>query len=214
MDLIEERRSVRRYSSQHIPNEVLKQVLDSARLAPSWVNVQPWHFILVRKNKEILSELSNNQPHVRNADAVIVCVADMGAWDKERFSQVLKQRGMNESSIDSMLQIPSYYPPLLGPQTTLLRTVEQVTYAIAYMTLEAQRLGLGACVIGALGNELTQILPELSEKVKNILNLNDNQCIMALLTLGYPDDERNMIKLRKDFDEVISEERLGQKFVV
>ncbi len=214
MDLIENRKSIRKYLDKNIPNDVIKKVLDAGRLAPSWVNVQPWHFIVVRKNKEILSELSNNQPQVRKADVVIVCVADTGAWDKERFSEVLKQKGMNESGIDSLLQLPVLYPPLLGEQMTLLRTVEQVTYAIAYMTLEAEKQGLGACVIGALGNELTQILPELSEKVKRDLNLNDRQVILAMLTLGYPDDNRETVKLRKDFDEVVSEERLGQPFVV
>lgn len=214
MDLIENRKSVRKYLDKNIPNEVIKQVLEAGRLAPSWVNVQPWHFIVVRKNKEILSELSNNQPQVKNADAVIVCVADMGAWEKERFSEVLKQKGMNDAGIDSLLSIPVLYPPLLGVQATMLRTVEQVTYAIAYMSLEAERLGLGSCIIGAIGNELTQVLPELSEKVKKDLNLNDNQCIMAMLTLGYPDDTRGSVKLRKPFDEVVSEERLGQPFIV
>ena len=214
MDLIENRKSIRKYKEQHIPNEILKQVLDAGRLAPSWMNVQPWHFIVVRKNKELLSQLSNNQPHVRNADAVIVCVADSGAWSKERFSQVLKQKGMQDSGIDTVMQIPAYYPPLLGVQTTLLRTVEQVTYAVAYMTLEAERLGLGSCVIGAFGNEVTQILPELSEKVKKELNLNDEQCIISMLTLGYPDDNKETVKLRKDFDEVVSEEKLGQKFII
>ena len=214
MDLIENRKTIRRYLDKNIPNEVLKQVLEAGRLAPSWVNVQPWHFIVVRKNKEVLCELSNNQPQVKNADVVIVCVADTGAWDKERFSEVLKQKGMNDAGIDSLLQLPVLYPPLLGEQTTLLRTVEQVTYAIAYMTLEAEKQGLGACVVGAMGNELTQILPELSEKVKRELNLNDRQVILAMLTLGYPDDNRGTVKLRKDFDEVVSEERLGQPFVV
>ena len=214
MDLIENRKTIRRYLDKNIPNEVLKQVLEAGRLAPSWVNVQPWHFIVVRKNKEVLCELSNNQPQVKNADVVVVCVADVGAWDKERFSEVLKQKGMNDAGIDSLIQLPVLYPPLLGEQTTLLRTVEQVTYAIAYMTLEAEKQGLGACVVGAMGNELTQILPELSEKVKRELNLNDRQVILAMLTLGYPDDNRGTVKLRKDFDEVVSEERLGQPFVV
>jgi len=214
MDLIEKRRSVRKYKEQHISNNLIKQVLDAGRLAPSWMNVQPWHFIVVRKNKELLSQLSNNQPHVRYADVVIVCVADTGAWKKERFSQVLKQKGMQDGGIETILQIPAYYPPLLGVQTTLLRTVEQVSYALGYMTLEAERLGLGACIIGAVGNEVTQILPELSQKVKKELNLNDEQCIISMLTLGYPDDEKPTVKLRKDFDEVVSEEKIGQKFIV
>ncbi|MCM1264636.1 MAG: nitroreductase family protein [Candidatus Gastranaerophilales bacterium] len=214
MDLIENRKSIRKYQEKNIPNDILKQVLDAGRLAPSWINVQPWHFIVVRKNKELLSELANNQPHVRYANAVIVCVADTGAWNKDRFSAVMKQKGMQDTGIESIMQLPALYPPLLGPQTTLLRTVEQVTYAIAYMTLEAERLGLGACVIGALGNEVTQILPDLSHKVKKELNLNDEQCIISMLTLGYPDDNRETIKIRKDFDEVISEEKIGQKFIV
>ena len=167
MDLIENRKSIRKYLDKNIPNDVIKKVLDAGRLAPSWVNVQPWHFIVVRKNKEILSELSNNQPQVRKADVVIVCVADTGAWDKERFSEVLKQKGMNDSGIDSLLQLPVLYPPLLGEQ-----------------------------------------------KVKHDLNLNDRQVILAMLTLGYPDDNRETVKLRKDFDEVVSEEKLGQPFVV
>lgn len=214
MDLIENRKSVRKYQDKHIPNEVLKQILESGRLAPSWMNVQSWHFILVRQNKELLAELSNNQPHVKNADAVIVCVADTGAWNKERFSQVLKQKGLQDTAIDNIMQIPTYYPPLLGVQTTLLRTVEQVTYAIAYMTLEAEKLGVSCCVIGAMGNEVTQTLPELSQKVKKELNLNDEQCIISMLTLGYSADDKPLNKLRKSFDEVVSEERLGQKFIV
>lgn len=214
MDLIEKRRSVRKYKEQHIPNDVVKQVLEAGRLAPSWMNVQSWHFVVVRKNKELLCKLSNNQPHVKNADVVIVCVADTGAWNKERFSEVLKQKGLQDSGIETILQIPAYYPPLLGPQTTLLRTVEQATYAMAYMTLEAERLGLGACVIGAFGNEVTQILPELYEQTKRELNLNDEQCIISMLTLGYPDDNKETIKLRKDFDEVVSEEKIGQKFII
>ena len=214
MDLIEKRKSIRKYKEQHIPNDVIKQVLEAGRLAPSWMNVQSWHFIVVRKNKELLCKLSNNQPHVKKADVVIVCVADTGAWNKERFSEVLKQKGLQDSGIETILQIPAYYPPLLGPQTTLLRTVEQATYAMAYMTLEAERLGLGACVIGAFGNEVTQILPELYEQTKKELNLNDEQCIISMLTLGYPDDNKETIKLRKDFDEVVSEGKIGQKFII
>ncbi|MCD8377539.1 MAG: nitroreductase family protein [Candidatus Gastranaerophilales bacterium] len=214
MDLIKTRKSVRKYKEQNISNEVLKEVLDAGRMAPSWMNVQSWHFIVVRNNKELLSQLANNQPHVRYADAVIVCVADMGAWKKERFSEVLKQRGMQDSGIEAIMQIPAYYPPLLGAQTTLLRTVEQITYATAYMTIEAEKQGLGCCVIGAIGNEATQILPELSQKVKKELNLSDEQCIISMLTLGYPAEDAETVKLRKPFDEVVSEEKIGQKFVI
>ena len=61
MDLIEKRKSIRKYKEQHIPNDVIKQVLEAGRLAPSWMNIQSWHFIVVRKNKELLCKLFNKE---------------------------------------------------------------------------------------------------------------------------------------------------------
>ena len=214
MDLIESRKSVRKYSNQAIPDDVLKQILNAGRLAPSWMNSQPWQFIAVKnqETKNLLSQLSNNQPHVKYADTVIVCVADNNAWSKEVFGKVLKARGLQEEAIDNIMTIPAYYPPLLGEQVTLLRTVEQVTYAAAYMTLEAERLGVGCCVIGALGNEVTEILPDIYEQAKQILGLNDKQCIISMLTLGYEENKQPSNKMRKEFNEVISLEKLGNSF--
>ena len=214
MDLIESRKSVRKYSNQAIPDDVLKQILNAGRLAPSWMNSQPWQFIAVknRETKNLLSQLSNNQPHVKYADTVIVCVADNNAWSKEVFGKVLKARGLQDEAIDNIMTIPAFYPPLLGEQVTLLRTVEQVTYAAAYMTLEAERLGVGCCVIGALGNEVTGILPDVYKQAKQVLRLNDKQCIISMLTLGYEENKQPPNKMRKEFNEVISLEKLGNSF--
>lgn len=214
MDLIESRKSVRKYSKKIITDEILKQILNAGRLAPSWMNSQPWHFIAVRDSeiKSFLCKLASNQPQVKNADVVIVCIADNNAWSKDIFGKVLKQKGISETAIDNIMTIPAYYPPLLGKDTTLLRSVEQVTYAISYMTLEAEKQGIGCCIIGAIGNEVTKILPELNQEAKKLLNLNDNHCIITMLTLGYEETPEPVNKLRKEFDEVISLNKLGNKF--
>lgn len=44
---IRERRSVRQYRPDAVPRELIERVLDSARWAPSAVNLQPWHFVVV-----------------------------------------------------------------------------------------------------------------------------------------------------------------------
>ena len=214
MDLMETRKSVRKYLDKQIPDDILKQILSAGCIAPSWMNSQPWQFIVVKDSemKALLSTLSNNQPHVRLADTVIVCVADNNAWSKEVFGKVLKLKGLADEAINNIMTIPAYYPPLLGKDVTLLRSVEQITYAIAYMTLEAEKQGVGCCVIGALGNEVTKILPEISKNVKDKLGLNDNHCIISMLTLGYEAEKQPANKMRKDFDEVVSLEKLGEKF--
>lgn len=48
IEAIRTRRSVRAYKPDPIPEEVLMQVLDAARLAPSAGNRQPWVFYVVR----------------------------------------------------------------------------------------------------------------------------------------------------------------------
>ena len=215
MDIIETRKSVRKYLDKEIPNDVLKQILEAGRLAPSWMNSQPWKFIVVKnqETKNLLSKLSSNQPHVRYANAVIVCVADNNAWSKEEFGKILKEKGIKDEAIDNIMTMQALYPPLLGKETTLLRSVEQVTYATAYMTLEAERLGVACCVIGALGNEVTKVLPEVYKEVKEKLGLDENQCIISMLTLCYEAEKQPANKLRKSFDEVISLEKLGNNFV-
>lgn len=215
MDIIETRKSVRKYMDKEIPNDVLRQILEAGRLAPSWMNSQPWKFIVVKnqETKNLLSKLSSNQPHVRYADTVIVCVADNNAWSKEEFGKILKGKGIKDEAIDNIMTMQALYPPLLGKETTLLRSVEQVTYATAYMTLEAERLGVACCVIGALGNEVTKVLPEVYKEVKEKLGLDENQCIISMLTLGYEAEKQPTNKLRKSFDEVISLEKLGNKFI-
>ncbi|MEM2905355.1 MAG: nitroreductase family protein [Candidatus Bathyarchaeia archaeon] len=48
IEVVRQRRSIRKYKPDPVPDEVLDQVLEAARLAPSAGNRQPWHFILVK----------------------------------------------------------------------------------------------------------------------------------------------------------------------
>jgi nitroreductase len=77
MDAIFKRKSVRRYTSQDVPDDLVKQVLAAAMSAPSAGNEQPWHFIVI-KDKEILKKLSALSPYARAlAEAplgIVVCV--------------------------------------------------------------------------------------------------------------------------------------------
>lgn len=72
VDVILSRRSVRRYEPRPIPEETMKIILETARLAPSAINRQPWHFIVITepKLKEQLSQGRYNK-FLKDAAAVI-----------------------------------------------------------------------------------------------------------------------------------------------
>jgi len=46
-ECIRERRSVRKYESDPVPEEALTRVLEAVQWAPSWVNFQPWEVVIV-----------------------------------------------------------------------------------------------------------------------------------------------------------------------
>ena len=46
-DAVKARKSVRAYEPTPIPEDVLLRILESARLSPSAMNRQPWHFVVV-----------------------------------------------------------------------------------------------------------------------------------------------------------------------
>ena len=199
LELISSRKSVRKYSEKHISDEDLKAILEAGRLAPSWMNVQSWKFILVKSqsNKDLLSELSIGQQQVKNADALIVCVADVNAWEESKITHIKN---------------PALNPELQCEKGLLIRTMEQVIYPISYMMLTAESLGISSCIIGAMGNEITQIQPEVYARVKETLNLKDGQILSTIMTLGYDANPCETIKQRKSFDEVVSLEKIGNKF--
>jgi nitroreductase len=57
LQAIRERRSIRKYTGENIPDTVLEQILDAGRWAPSGLNNQPWRFAVVR-DKDIREQIS------------------------------------------------------------------------------------------------------------------------------------------------------------
>jgi len=47
-EVIKKRRSIRAYQDREVPDDVLRKILEAARLAPSAKNRQPWKFIVVK----------------------------------------------------------------------------------------------------------------------------------------------------------------------
>ena len=75
---IRTRRSVRRYKKKDIPDNVLKEILEAARLAPSAANRQAWELIVVKdpEQKAGLVPFCKNQKFVEECSVFLVAVED------------------------------------------------------------------------------------------------------------------------------------------
>ena len=84
IECIKTRRSIRRFTDQPVSDEVLKEILEAVRWAPSWRNTQCWRIIVVKDPsiKASLSQLlSENNPAtkgVQEAPLLLVLCAQLG----------------------------------------------------------------------------------------------------------------------------------------
>ena len=75
-DFIFDRRSIRRYTDKPIENEKIDLLLKAAMYAPSAMNKQPWHFIVIEDKKMMLkiTEIHQHASMLKGAShAILIC---------------------------------------------------------------------------------------------------------------------------------------------
>jgi nitroreductase len=81
LGLIKSRRSVREFTSEDVAEEVVREILEAGRWAPSGLNNQPWRFSIVRdsKVKGSLSKLTRYGEVIQCAPVCIAVFLDKAA---------------------------------------------------------------------------------------------------------------------------------------
>jgi nitroreductase len=182
-EAIEKRRSIRRFKADPIPSGYFDDLLDSARLAPSGCNAQPWRFKIVTEQaaKSEIARAAYNQNFIAKAPAVIVCCADIDGYVKGTVSgiQDLGEIGAAENRIVDILskradQMKSFPVEQLGPQIAF-----NVAIAIEHIVLRALDFGLGTCWVRLFD----------AGRVKKLFGWKENILPVALLPIGFPDEK-------------------------
>lgn len=79
MEAILSRRSIRRYTGEPVPEEVIRELLEAAMSAPSASNEQPWQFVII-DDRRILDEIPGFHPYahmLKEASWAIAVCGDM-----------------------------------------------------------------------------------------------------------------------------------------
>lgn len=80
MEAIKNRVSIRAFSDKEISPEIFAEIMEAGRWAPSPLNSQPWHFIII-KNRETLQKLSETADHGVFLKLVPILVAVISKMD-------------------------------------------------------------------------------------------------------------------------------------
>ena len=79
MSLIFERKSVRKYKNEKVPDDVIENLLKAGMQAPSSCNAQPWEFIVVSEpeDKKAISRMHRFAKPAENASHLIVTLGNL-----------------------------------------------------------------------------------------------------------------------------------------
>ncbi len=148
-EAIENRRSIRKFKSNTIPDEIILALLESARLAPSGCNAQPWRFKIVKDNatKKQLQTIAYDQSFLTEAPVVLVICADLQGYLDGRTSGVqdLGKIGAFSNEICEILHKKTRVKSQMSIENLSISVAFNVAIAIEHIVLRALDFGLGTC---------------------------------------------------------------------
>lgn len=181
MGAVRKRRSIRRYLDKPVPREMIDEVLEAARLAPSASNLQTWRFKVVTDGgtRSALRRAAFNQAFVEQAPVVVVACADFEAFGERAKRSLELLRSGVKPSLSMLLRSVRGAKGEDDEERQVINAVINVSIAVEHMVLAATSLGLGTCWVRAFE----------PEKVAEILRLPPQCPPLALLPLGYPAED-------------------------
>ncbi len=175
-DTLLNRRSCREFLDKEISDDILIEILNSARLAPSGGNSQNRVFGIVKdeKRKYDLAKVAGKQMWIAKAPVVIACCADI-SWDiadqpEDDFGLIVNNLRFGKDFVKYL----SAYEDRARANTFVHNGAPLIS--CAYMSLVAVEHGLRSCIVGYLD----------TEKASKILELPDNKVCLFLMAIGYP----------------------------
>jgi len=185
-EAIRQRRSIRSFRDDPVPEDMVNEILEAARLAPSASNRQPWRFIVVTDGKQRarLREICWDQAFIEQAPVVFVCCADLTAYAKssrKKRAQEFIEYGVTET-LSGRFADPAFRAsfgdvPDSDLETFVTSAVANTYIAVEHMVLTATALGLGSCWVGALGDP---------GEIKELFDIPETMVVVAVLPVGYP----------------------------
>jgi len=201
-EAISNRRSIRKFKPDPIPEADVQRLIELATSAPSAGNMQMWKFLAVTNRKVLeqmreaiirkldsLSEWPEAQDYLTKlqaakgwsgffADAPVTIVV-LGEPYRSTVEEILEKRGWTRAEIDALRQKPDIQS-LGAAMENLCLAAHAMKYGTCWMT--------APCIAGPEIKELLGIMPPWE--------------VIALLPLGIPDEEP-LAKPRKPLEEVL-----------
>ena len=163
MKSIQNRTSIRKYSSREVSDELLNRLLEEAERTPTMGNLQLYSVVITRseEGKKALAPAHFNQPMVTGAPVVLTICADY------RRTTLWAENRKAHPGYDNILSFMN-------------AATDALLFTQTFCTL-AEEEGLGTCFLGT-----TVYMPKM---IIDTLKLPKLVMPVATITLGWPDEQ-------------------------
>jgi nitroreductase len=191
---LKNRRSIRKYTKDPVEKELIEEIIQAGKYAPSATNHQPWRFIVITK-KEMIVEIA------------LVIKKEIKNILKKRFILKFRYPSLRNNRAVQLLAATAFSkedilffnaPVLIFIVTEKKRFYDESCACCAEnMMLAAHSLGLGSCWIGFAH------FIELNKEWMRKIGVPEGYHISACLVFGHPEGKNPKAPLRKPLADVI-----------
>ena len=189
LQLMKNRRSIRKYSKDPIPLEKIYQILEAGRYAPSGANMQPWMYIVVTNNE--LKEKIREEAEKIERNFHEKAPDYLKRWFKE----------YNITPEKSFLTDASALIVVAG-LTKAPYWLQSTWISIAYVLLSVESQNLGTLTY----------TPIETGFINKLLNIPDDYRPVAILPVGHPTERPSPeTRARKPLEHIVYLNGYGDK---
>ncbi len=215
LDVISSRKSIRYYTTDPIPQDMIMKIVEAGRWAPTGENYQPWKLLVVKnpETKAAITRLSKIGTGSRGT-------AEYSMNLLQRFDGVKEAKGVEELerqirfyASGEVSEMPSRAPVVIVAIGDLTVDSPDVPYDVSAMMenmiLEAHSLGLGACWIHGPAANIRHAI-ELKRLLKIPTGMGQYK-VVAVMAVGWPLRPRLHPVPKKPLEEIVYWEEFGRK---
>ena len=183
VELAKKLKTVRKFKTGNPPLESVLKAIEVAKEAPSGMNAQPWHFLLI--------ESSEKKRKIRR----------ISEKDEIKFYEKMKGKlgeWLHEKGFTWEKPFLSDAPYLVLVFTDIRApfAIQSTWLAIGYLLLALEEEGLGTVTY----------TPPNPREIEKLLNTPEHYRLQTILPIGYPNDDKPKYK-RKSLEEVVTFEK-------
>jgi nitroreductase len=202
LSILRHRKSARAFNEKQVTRAEIEDIIISAGLAPSAINVQPWEYVVVYGEEK--DRLARRLLKI-HSERKVTCGPGTATPLPDRFAQRSRLASKEMKPVIEKLGRPmnsfveegscAFYGAPVAIIVTIDRVFPKIRYldvglSISYLLIAAEAKGLSTCPIG--------LVSAYGDEIADALGISDEKEVLLVVALGHADESSPVNNIKTD----------------